>query len=549
MLLELTIDNLALLPQGRTEFDRGLTVLTGETGAGKSIIVNALSLASGSRADREAVRDGADAATVRAIFDTSSTGADFKREYGEYLDRDRLVVERVVTAEGQSQVTIGGKRATVGLLREITEPLIEIIGQHAGQRLMNEDSHLLLLDEFGGLLRRRGEVADNFRSWRRTAEELRRVLNRRDQLEQERQLLLFQKQEIEKAEIRVGEEEELLVERTILDSARFLMQAASLSVEILDGEEASVLILIGQLKQQIDGMAEVDRSMQPHAEELYDITVRLEELRRTIEQYGSSLSDDPARLEEINLRLDELYNLKKKYGGSEEAILQTLDQINRRLNDRPDTDDLIARLQDHAEQLQFGYTEAALELSRRRHDAAADLQESVIEQLDALAIENARFDFEFVYEDDPEGVIVDGRAVKPSETGLETVRVMFSANPGEPLRSLVKTASGGEISRVLLAIKAAQQEKSNGGPLLVFDEVDVGIGGQTARALAGKLADLASNRQVLVITHLHQIAREADAHIAVRKERGPHGRNVIRLETLDTKSARAELERMVGLPG
>ncbi len=549
MLLELTIENLALLPQGRIEFGPGLTVLTGETGAGKSIVVNALSLVSGARADREAVRDGADAATVRATFDTSHTDTDFKQDYGEYLDGGRLTAERVVTADGQSQVTIGGKRSTVGLLREITESLIEIIGQHAGQRLMNEDNHLLLLDEFGGLLRRRDEVAEHYRAWRRAAEELRRVLSRRDQLQQERQLLVFQKQEIEKAQIRVGEEEELLAERRILDSARFLMESASLSVEILDGEEVAVLNLVGQLKQQVDGIAEVDESMQPQAEELYDIRVRLEDMRRAIEQYGSSLSDDPARLEEINLRLDELYNLKKKYGGSEEAILQTLDQINRRLNDRPDTDDLIARLQDQTEQLQSGYTEAALELSRRRHDAAADLQASVIGQLDGLAIERARFEFEFVYEDDPEGVIIDGRAVKPSETGLETVRIMFSANPGEPLRSLVKTASGGEISRVLLAIKAAQQKKRKGGPLLVFDEVDAGIGGQTARALARKLADLASNRQVLVITHLHQIAREADAHIAVRKERGARGRNVIRVETLDTKSAQAELERMVGLPG
>lgn len=548
MLLELTIENLALLPRGRIEFRPGLTVLTGETGAGKSIVVNGLALASGVRADREAVRHGEEAATVRACFDVAEAGADFKREYGEYIADGQLKVERVVTADGQSQVTVGGKRATVGLLREITEPLVEIIGQHAGQRLMNEDNHLLLLDEFGGLLHRREEVADYFAKWRKADDELRRVTRRREQLEQERQLLLFQKQEIEKAEIRVGEEQDLLAERKILDSARSLMQSASLSVEILDGEDVSVFTLIGQLRQQVDSMADIDKGIQPQSEELYDIQVRLEELRRAVEQYGSSITDDPARLEEVNLRLDELYNLKKKYGGSEQAILQTLDEINHRLNDRPDTSDLIAHLQEQSEQLRADYIEAATELSQRRRKTAKRLQKLVVDQLAALAIEKARFEFEFVYEADPDGVVIGDRAVKATETGLETARIMFSANPGEPLRSLVKTASGGEISRVLLAIKAAQQEKGGHGPLLVFDEVDVGIGGRTALALADKLSDLSSHQQVLVITHLHQVARKADAHVAVRKGPGEQRRHVINVEMLDAGSAREELERMVGLP-
>ena len=549
MLTRLLIENLALVDNQQILFDPGLSVLSGETGAGKSVVVTALSLALGERAEKEYMRHGAAIAIVEADFDISMLGSRYKSLYGDYLKDGRLTVRREISRDGNSKVRINGDLSTVARLKELTQPIAEILGQHANQMLMSEDNHLLFLDYFASLDAARQSVSDRFAEWQSVASRLKKILREKEQLTAERELLLFQQEEIEKADIRPGEEEEILRERKILDSARTLMESAQTVQTALDSDEVSVLELLRTARKELEDMAEIDPSLESLASQLAEVDFQVEEIRRSIEQYGSSIEDNPDRLEEINARLDEIYKLKKKYGGSEAAILSTLESIHASLRNRPETDKLIGQLEKENEAHRRAYSQEALALTGARVSAAGYLAKLVVKELVELAIDNGGFEFEFVYENHDDGVIVDGRAVRPFAHGLESGRFLFSANPGEPLKSLVKTASGGEISRVLLALKAA--EKKNNKllhPLLVFDEVDAGIGGLTAVEVGKKIKKLAEKRQVLVVTHLHQIARLADHHYAVRKSNDKEQRAVIRVTRLDASNRDKELERMVALP-
>ena len=548
MLTRLHIQNIALVDEAELLFDPGLAALTGETGAGKSVIVTALALALGERADREYIRHGSDQAQIEAEFDVSRLPTRYKKDFADYLAEGRLRVHRTINRDGNSQVRINGDLSSLSRLKELTAPIAEIVGQHAGQMLMNEDNHLRFLDYFASLDDTRDSVAALFARWEKTAAELRRVRNRRDELTKERELLLFQQDEIEKAAVRTGEEQELNTERKILDSARSLMESAARVQETLDGEDVSALQLLRQAAKEIDRMAEIDPTLEKYSGQITELDFQISEIRQVIEQYGASVPDDPHRLEEINERLDEIYRLKKKYGGSEDSILTTLDSIRQRLRGLPDVDRLIADLESQHEQLREDYSREALALSEARRKAAEYLQTLVSKELGELAIENGGFEFEFLYEDDSGGVIIDGRAVRPYAHGLEKGRLLFSANPGEPLKSLVKTASGGEISRVLLALKAAERKNQKlFHSLLVFDEVDAGIGGQTAVEVGNKLRRLSEAGQVVVITHLHQIARLADHHYVAEKKT-KRSRSVIEVHRLDDAAKKTEIDRMVALP-
>ncbi len=550
MLRRIKIENLALVENLELEFDKGLTVLTGETGAGKSVIVTALGLALGDRADREFIRFRSDSASVEAVFDVSRLSPDYKKEFAEVIFDGQVRVSREFSRDGSSRVKINDHPCTLAQLKTVTEPIAEILGQHANQMLMDENNHLDFLDHFASLDSIKESVAAKYHAWRQVVDEYQQVKERRDRIVKERELLTFQKNEIEKAAVSVGEEEELTNEKRVLDSARLLMEAASNIQAILDSEENSVLTLMGTAEKELEKMAKVDSKLEARTEEVTSLIYQLQDFRNFIEQYGGSVQDDPARIEEINLRLDELYKLKKKYGGSERSILDALDEINRKLADSPpDIDSYIESLKKKSFALFDDYSQQALALSDTRKKAADYLEKLVTKELTELAIDSGGFKFEFVYQDDPEGVIMENRAVKPGPNGLETGRILFSANRGEPLKSLVKTASGGEISRVLLALKSAEKKNNKlQHSLLVFDEVDAGIGGQTAIEVGKKLKKLAADSQLLVITHLHQIAREADHHFVAEKGTDKSRRTTITVHSLTDEGKDRELARMVALP-
>lgn len=549
MLTRIKIQNIALLDEAELTFDKGLSVLTGETGAGKSVIVTALSLALGARAEREYIRHGAASVTVEACFDASGFPPAYRAAFAEWIVDGSFTVSRSISVNGSGKVKINGRSASLTQLKSLTAPMAEILSQHAGQMLMNEDNHLGFLDSFASLEPSRHAVEALYARWRKVADELAKIIRKKEQLHAERELLLFQKQEIERTEIRVGEEEELAAELKILNSSRNLMSSAALINGYLGDEETSAINLLAAARKEIEKMAAIDNTLCNRSEDLAELEFRVEELRSFIEQYGNSIPDDPNRIEEINLRLDEIYKLKKKYGGSEEAILSTLTLIDQKLQDRPDIQTLIDDLASESQKLFKEYTEKALQLSKKRQAAGRKLKKLVTSELAELAIDNGGFEFEFIYEDDPEGVIINSRAVKPLPHGLETGRILFSANPGEPLKSLVKTASGGEMSRVFLALKSAEMLSGRRQhSLMVFDEVDAGIGGRTATEVGKKLKKLAGKGQLLVVTHLHQIARLADHHYLADKAVTGKNRTTISVRQLTAKDIKIELERMVALP-
>ncbi|MEA2031746.1 MAG: DNA repair protein RecN [candidate division Zixibacteria bacterium] len=554
ILRELEIYDFALIDRATLSFKTGLTVLTGETGAGKSVVVNALALVLGGRADKENIRHGRDSTSISATFENPQV------QQGKALfDTASIEVDRKIKKSGSSSININGRKSSVSQLRELTSPWIQIVSQHSGQLLMNEDNHLDFFDHLANLTVERETVAKLYENWSQASDELRRVSTKRKQLADERELLLFQKGEIEKAEIRAGEEEELMAERKRLDSVQSLMASASMIQNILSSDvdasgANSVLDMISSARRELDNMAEIDNALSKEVESLTEIDFQMEELRRSIESYGESLQDDPVRLEEVNFRLDEIYKLKKKYGGSEGSILATLEDIKKRLQKRPDIDGLIGSLAAEENKRRMAYADKAIKLSSARRKATQDIDRLVELELAELAIDNARFKCELVFENDENGIVIDGRTLKPATYGLETVHFMFSANPGESLKPLVKTASGGEMSRVLLALKSIELVKAKVKEnVLVFDEVDVGIGGQTAVEVGRKLKRLSRNCQVIVITHLHQIARKADHHFLAEKsvvDANTNGleRTSIAIRELNQVGVKREINRMVALP-
>lgn len=549
MLKRLYLENFALVDKLEIEFFSGMNVLTGETGAGKSIIVGALARILGETAEKDDIRSGFKMAAAEADFDIS--GRDDIAEALKRLeiepDGDIITIRREIFLKKASRCLLNSQQITLKDLRPLSTLLAELYGQHSHQLLLDENNHLGFLDHFGGLDDDAETVRDYYYNWEAATKRLSRLLATRDHAQRERELLLFQKEEIEKAEIQVGEEEKLLAERKILDSSRTLNEKSNLILSLLDDRETSAIELLGGAQKELSDMARLDETLKDSEELIEQAVINIEELRANIEAYRSSIPDDPARQEEINLRLDELFRLKKKYGGSEESILKTLEEIDHGLINRPDVDREIKQFREQEKNALAEYTEKAFELSQKRHDAAKKISSKVEQELAGLGMDKARFSFEFICTEDDKGIEHNGRRLKPFPEGLENGRFLITANPGEPPKPLARTASGGEISRIMLAIKAAERDRAS-ACFLVFDEIDVGIGGMTALAVAEKLASLAKHQQLLVITHLHQIAKEGTHHFAVQKNsETKEGRRTIKVKYLSKNEKSAEIKRMLAL--
>lgn len=553
MLKHLHIENFALVSRLDIDFGEGMNVLTGETGAGKSIIVGAIARLLGEKADQTDIRSGTGLAVIEADFNIGDNDDIIKILDQAEIEHNRetISMRREIVLNKPSKSFINGQLVTLTQLRDITRPMAELFGQHSHQQLLDEKNHLGFLDRFAGLNGRVDELRQVFHDWQNSAQQLKRLESRKETEKKERELLLFQKDEIEKAGINIGEEEELLAERKILDSTRLLGEKASLILSILDQDENAALNILGTCRKELSDMAAIDKKLEPETELMESALINIEELRTRIEAYLSSIPDDPDRLEQINLRLDEIYRLKKKYGGSEDAILETLRQINFQLGRRIDVDEQLKILRADEKKLRLRYIETALEISAVRKKASQKLSRVVEKELNQVGINSAKFNYEFIYESDPDGLEVEGKRIRPFPEGFETGRFLVSANPGEPLKPLARTASGGEISRIMLALKAADKQKSGKYKmLLVFDEIDAGIGGRTAAMVASRLAELAKSSQLLVITHLHQIAALSDDHYAVEKVESSDRskRNIVAVKHLGSADRKKEIERMLSLP-
>lgn len=541
MLNYLRIRNLALIEDLELEPGPGLVAVTGETGAGKSIILDGLALVTGERASTEMVRAGSDEAVIEGIFRAEDPGVDALLEEAGLAGPGEILVRRVVGSTG-SRAYVNDEMVTVGLLHDVGERLVDIAGQHESQVLLRPRAQLQLLDAFGGhddLLR---EVREAYGRAVEIDERLRELQQADRELAQRVDWLRFQVQEIRGADLSEQEEEELQAERRRLRHAEELASSAREAMALLYEEEESTVALLGKARRLLRRIADLDPDSGLGPDPLEEASILVEELSRSLQEYADEVSADPRRLDVVEERLAVIDELRRKYGDSVAEILETAEAAERELRSLENREEEIEELSRRLVELGEAYDAAAAELTRAREGAATRLADEITSELQELGMDKACFDVQ----------LRPGKGEGPASLppgagsrGYEGVEFLLAANPGEPARPLAKVASGGELSRVLLALKLAVAGRP-GAQTLVFDEVDAGVGGgRVAEKLAERLADLARSFQVLVVTHLPQIAGRAEAHFQVRKaEEG--GRTRVSLRPLNAAARVEELARMLG---
>lgn len=521
MLKSLEIKNYALIEELCVKFDSGLNIITGETGAGKSIIIDALSLALGERADSEVVRKGAEKAIVETVFGTAGNKklqallAENEIEWS-----DELILRREVSAKSQSRCFINDSPATLALLKEVGDLLVDLHGQHEHQSLLRTDTHIDLLDDFGGLDGLRGEFYAAYLQACTTRDELESLRAQERQLQEKRELYEFQIKEIDSVGPRAGEEEDLEGELRILENAEKLFEATSqLYTALYEGENAvhDQLVLA---RNTLEDLATIDKSFEEAKTECTSAVAIVNELAKFIQQYNSKVEFNPERLEHIRERLGHLSLLKKKYGGSIDAILAHRERIGREFALAENFDSAIAQYQEHFEKERRAASEVAQRLSGKRREVAKKVNNSIVAVLAELGIQNAQFETTIENRkanDERRAIVKLGKDIyETTPKGIDFAEFHISTNIGEDPKPLAKVASGGEISRIMLAMKTILA-KSDRLPLLIFDEIDVGVSGRIAQVVGKSLKNLSQFHQVIAITHLPQIAALADTHYIVEK--------------------------------
>jgi len=550
VLVELSIHNFALIDELTVPFHSGLSVLTGETGAGKSILIDALSAALGERISTEAIRSGAETATVDAVFDAADCPralAALEEAGLSANDGGQVVLARQI-ASGRSQCRVNGRPVTLATLQDISRHLVDVHGQHEHQALIHEENHLEFLDHTGGAehLALRDEYESRYAALSEARAALAALRNNSREREQRLDMLRFQVREIAQAELRAEEEDELLAERQRLNSVEKLRELAGEALALLDGSEDApgAGAALAQIAGAVQRLAEIDPSLRPHAEELRAAATVTAEAEHVLRDYGEALDADPHRLEQIEQRLDLIARLKRKYCERLSDVLSYQAQAERELAAIENFEEQEAELARTVERAAAGAAESGLKLSAARRELGGKLAGAMVHSLATLGMPAAQFEVEMQTQGDPRGLPTPSGPVAATARGLDEVRFLFCANQGEALRPLAKVASGGELSRIMLAFKSLCSRGAE-IPTIIFDEVDAGIGGQTAHQVGGKLADLARHAQVLCVTHLPQIAGLADHHVHVAKV-VRDGRTTVAVSELPAGERVAELARMFG---
>jgi len=533
MLTDLIIRNFAIIESLHVSFAGGFNVLTGETGAGKSIILDAVSLLLGGRARGDVIRSGMEEASVEAIFSLyDSPRIRARLDAAGLADGDDLLVRRLVSRAGKNRVFINGSPVTLGQLRELTVGLVNIYGQHEHQNLQEPDSHLVMLDTFAGLdgpLRVYHQAHGAY-------QKVRRELAQLDLAERERQqrldMLAFQKQELDNARLEDGEDDALVRERSLLLNAEKLQAATRGGYDRLYDGQHAVCDQLATVVTQLEALQDIDPDFRPLVEILQSSRYALEDVATILRDYAEKLEFEPSRQEQVEQRLAQLTALKRKYAPTIAELIAFRDQVGREydlLNDSA------ARREELAGQLTAREQDllvAGRFLSAERHSAANRLSRQVEAELAGLAMGNARFVVEFT------------ALPEATEQGLEKGEFYLAANPGEPAQPLAKVASGGELSRIMLALRRSAPA-GDSVRTLVFDEVDAGIGGEAATAVGEKISRLGQELQVLCVTHLPQVAAFADHHYRVSKQ-SVKGRTSTQLQQLDDADRIREMARMLG---
>ena len=538
MLEHLHIRNVALIKESEISFGDGLNILTGETGAGKSMIIDSLQFALGGRAGKDFLRHGEKQAAVEALFSVQSQALTEKlAENGIVPEEDgTLLITRTLSEAGKSVCRINGSTVTVGMLKEIAEDMIDIYGQHEHQSLLNPVKHIRLLDRFCGA--GFGEAMEEYKNSRQRLKDLEKqltiLIGDESQREQRMDMLLFQKEEIEAAELQEGEEDALLEQKKRLSSMERLIRLTGESVTLLyDGDDRapSACDQLGDALAKLREAADYDAALSPLADALADGYAAVEDCARELKREAEKQEADPEELERIEERLQLFYKLKRKYGGSIEAVLEFYEKAVQELEFLSNSSEKAAELSAKKAAEEKRLSALAETLTARRRATAEQVEEQIETALHDMEMKHARFHIQ-----------IEEKADWGAD-GKDKVEFLISANAGEPLKPLAKIASGGEMSRVMLALKTVLVDADEIGTF-IFDEIDTGVSGRTARRVGEKMRFLGGKRQLLCITHLPQIAAMADNHFLIEKE-SDAGETVTRVTALDEEGAVREVARLM----
>lgn len=554
MLNELYIRNFAIIDELRMRFARGFNVLTGETGAGKSIILDAVMLVLGGRADTSMVRAETGEAYVEATFTLSKRLQKtlqplLSQEGLDSEHHDTILIARELRMNGRNICRVNGRAVNLNVLRQLAEPLIDIHGQGEHLSLLKPRSHLPLLDNYAGLGDEQRALSATIKELQTLQSELSDLRQNERQIAQRVDILKFRVEEISAARLKDGEEEELKEERTRLANAEQLMRSATEAITLLTGmddDSVAVADMLGQAERSLVQLTRYDESKGPILEQLQGLIYQLSEVSSDLQSYLDGLEFSPGRLDQVEERIEMIHLLKRKYGEDIATVLAVAEAAEAELDKISHSEERIEQLERQINGRLHTIGTQAEALSKKRQAAAIELGNKVVSQLADLRMEGAKFEVEMRREPDPAGVFIGAERVAFDRTGIDKVEFLLSTNPGEPLKPMAKVASGGETARLMLALKTALAQVDD-TPTLIFDEIDQGIGGRIGDIVGRKLWGLTSigDHQVIVVTHLPQLAGYGDIHFRVSKAVN-EGRTITAVNTLGHVGRVEELAEMLG---
>ncbi len=531
MLTSLKIENVAIIESAAIEFGCGLNVLTGETGAGKSIVIDSINAILGERTSRDIIRTGAQSAKVYAVFeDVNERVRNFLDENGIDCEDGVLIINRTLSREGKNVCRINGAPVTVSMLREIGGELIDIHGQHDNQSLLSPEKHCGFVDSFAG---NADLIADYREKYGRLCEirsKLKKLTTDESSKSQRIDFLTYQIDELEKAEITIGERDELKARKSLINNSQKVIESLNIAYEALKADGAGI-DMITDAESEIANASAYMETLGEASEKITDIRYELEDIAETLRDAMTEVDFDPSELEDIDERLDLLYRLSKKYGDTEEEMLEYLEKARAELDNIAFSEERVKELQKQEKEVLAETETAACKLTESRKTAGEKLSNAICSELEFLDMPNVRF-------------VVKCNDIGLTENGKDEIEFLISANAGEEPKPLAKIASGGELSRIMLAIKNVLAE-TDGVDTMIFDEIDTGVSGRAAQKIAMKLRSASKGRQVICVTHLAQIAAQGDVHLYISKSVSD-GKTYTNIKSLIEEERVAEIARIMG---
>lgn len=531
MLTSLKIENVAIIESAAIEFGCGLNVLTGETGAGKSIVIDSINAILGERTSRDIIRTGAQSAKVYAVFeDVNERVRNFLDENGIDCEDGVLIINRTLSREGKNVCRINGAPVTVSMLREIGGELIDIHGQHDNQSLLSSEKHCGFVDSFAGNADLITDYREKYGRLCEIRSKLKKLTTDESSKSQRIDFLTYQIDELEKAEITIGERDELKARKSLINNSQKVIESLNIAYEALKADGAGI-DMITDAESEIANASAYMEMLGEASEKITDIRYELEDIAETVRDAMTEVDFDPSELEDIDERLDLLYRLSKKYGDTEEEMLEYLEKARAELDNIVFSEERVKELQKQEKEALVETETAACKLTESRKTAGEKLSNAICSELEFLDMPNVRF-------------VVKCNDIGLTENGKDEIEFLISANAGEEPKPLAKIASGGELSRIMLAIKNVLAE-TDGVDTMIFDEIDTGVSGRAAQKIAMKLRSASKGRQVICVTHLAQIAAQGDVHLYISKSVSD-GKTYTNIKSLIEEERVAEIARIMG---